>query len=1515
MTENYKLIIANQKLHKEISLLSSEKKQYRIGTAKEADIRFRIEDFFESFEFVLEYIEGEWNIYCSNSVFILEGEIRKLSSKHLVHGDAFAIKYTKSGQPLFQMWFLCDFGNEKKDYGKKIRLQNIDKIKIGRSTENEIVLNDTLMEDEKVCFYRENAQWFIEDQGFTYGVYLNGKPIWRCAAIKDGDFIELLGYGFYYKENCLFATANEKLQVNHIPCVENVSMDTKEDYPEFIRNTRLHTVLSEETISLLQPPAMPQKNTSNVVLSLLPALGMLTMVILLRGVLGSGGTYVIFSVCSLSIGIITSVFSFFSNNRKYKKSVKRREETYKRYLEEKRKEIEEAREKESRDFEKIYYSLEEEYNMVKTFSSKLFERSPADTDYLQLYLGVGQLPAKRKIQCDLQEKLELEDALEAIPEKIKKQYHNVKQVPILCDLKECNAVGIVGEKVDKETILRNSIMDLCTRHFYTDVKIYVIVADKNASLIRCMRMLPHLQNAELDIRNIGCDAESRNVIFEYLYKKLSEKESEGKTEPRDIIFVYDACGLKQHPLSKFIHKASQLGSCFLLFENQMEMLPQGCDNIINVSEGKGKLIHTDNCEESYSFSYQKISETRMEEVATALAPIHSKEVSLEGTMTKKITLYELFHLNHISEITLQERWKQAKVYESLAAPIGLGSKNKQIFLDIHEKAHGPHGLVAGTTGAGKSELLQTYILSMAMSYAPSDVGFLIIDFKGGGMANQFAKLPHLLGSITNIEGKEIKRSLKFIQAELKKRQNQFAQAGVNHIDSYIRMCKEGSNREVIPHLIVIVDEFAELKAQQPEFMKELISAARIGRSLGVHLILATQKPAGQVNEQIWSNSKFKMCLKVQNKNDSNEVLKSPLAAEIKEPGRCYLQVGNNEIFELFQSAYSGENMEENTVGREREFCIHEVELSGKRKIVFEQKNQVEKSTITQLDSVVDFIATYCKTEHITSAKEICLPILSKSIPYPVEEKEYLTKKEGLFVEVGIADDPQMQRQKEICMDLSQTNLIAIGSSQSGKTNLLLTIIKSLTEKYTPLECNFYGIDFSSMMLKNLEKMRHCGGIVCTNEDEKLKNLFQMLFQMITERREKMLEAGVSSFRAYREAGYKEFPYVVLFIDNLTALKELYLMEDNSLVKLTREGLAAGISIIVVNPQTTGIGYQYLSNFSTRIAFHCNDTGEYGVLFEQSKWSVEKIPGRCLVELERRLLESQIYLPFSSEKEMERVIELRAYVEQINEKTEGNARRIPVIPSVVTLQALQQEFDLSANPFAITCGLNYANVEPYFIDLEKVGVLALVGGEEKQQEAFVKNMSVECQLLQEQKECHAVEITLIGEQSTDWEGIEELEVIKEHTNQPERIKDILAVLEMTLAERYQKCSTESKALEKETLQVLVIKNREAIEQISHDVETMTCYRNIVKKYLSMKVCILWLGIANNLIPYNAPEVLRYIKDGKKFLVYEDLKNIQVTDISLVAAKQFKKPIEAGDVYYICESDIVKIKMLANPTLFR
>ena len=192
-------------------------------------------------------------------------------------------------------------------------------------------------------------------------------------------------------------------------------------------------------------------------------------------------------------------------------------------------------------------------------------------------------------------------------------------------------------------------------------------------------------------------------------------------------------------------------------------------------------------------------------------------------------MYDLLNIFSVDDLDLKKRWESSQVFKSMAAPLGVKTKNEVVYLDISDKAsaHGPHGLVAGTTGSGKSEILQTYVLSMATLFHPYDVGFVIIDFKGGGMANQFKNLPHMMGAITNIDGREINRSLLSIKAELVKRQSFFAQAGVNHINDYIKLYKKGIVKQPLPHLIIIVDEFAELKSEFPDFMKELISAARI----------------------------------------------------------------------------------------------------------------------------------------------------------------------------------------------------------------------------------------------------------------------------------------------------------------------------------------------------------------------------------------------------------------------------------------------------------------------------------------------------------------------------------------------------------------------------------------------------------------------------------------------------------------------------------------------------------------
>ena len=317
------------------------------------------------------------------------------------------------------------------------------------------------------------------------------------------------------------------------------------------------------------------------------------------------------------------------------------------------------------------------------------------------------------------------------------------------------------------------------------------------------------------------------------------------------------------------------------------------------------------------FNIEKKVEFDMELVSQILGNIPVLPRFGDTELPTSISFLEMYKVGKIEQLNILNRWQTNNPVVSLKAPIGV-NKTKDVFiLDLHEKYHGPHGLIAGSTGSGKSEFIITYILSLAINYHPNEVQFVLIDYKGGGIAGAFenrqtaVRLPHLVGTITNLDTSEMNRTLVSIESELKRRQIKFNQVrdllGESTIDiyKYQKLYREGKITEPISHLFIISDEFAELKKQQPEFMNQLISIARIGRSLGIHLILATQKPSGVVNDQIWSNSKFKICLKVQDRSDSMEVLKKPDAASIKEVGRFYLQVGYDEYFEIGQSGWAG----------------------------------------------------------------------------------------------------------------------------------------------------------------------------------------------------------------------------------------------------------------------------------------------------------------------------------------------------------------------------------------------------------------------------------------------------------------------------------------------------------------------------------------------------------------------------------------------------------------------------------
>ncbi|WP_242871234.1 type VII secretion protein EssC [Pseudobutyrivibrio sp. YE44] len=1505
----YKITLFNSRVYKEVTVEDSFE-GLMIGTSRNCQVQFISEDFGRDFIIRLKNNQGSVIVSADSGIYFSANGNEAASFEIRVGGALLAMD-ENTRQELINLQFDADFSTVQDNYNYVINIQGQNTISIGGAGNSTIRFFDRELKDGAVTLIRANGGFQIDDSKLAYGTTINGSLHKdRNELFKPKDFLGIYGHSFYLDGELLYTSDTLGVATN-LPSQLIEAKNIHFQYPKYTRSVRQHYKVPQDSIEVLPPKSKTNDEHKNLFMILLPTVMMLCVMVVLRGLMmGSNIGYVIMFAASGVISGVLAVINYFQDKKKRAEKEEKRIAYYNNYIQGKENEIIESRADEKTIQLRMNRSVEDTMNSIQHFDGNLFSHTKDEEDFLDVWIGTGLVKSAVQVCFKPQEYIDIDDAMMDIPEQIHDKYQYIDGMPVVLQLRDANAVGFVADRTKLYQLMKNMIVTIAGEYFYKEVKMFLILGENDVPDFSWARWFKNMSSDNGGMRYFMYDDESAKQALEFLYNELSAREQLKadviKELPTFVVFVYRSEKIGKHPVMDYVEKAASLGFVFLFWEEQPELLNMFCSKLVFLESNtyKGYIQDAEDGKQIQPFVYPHTSRAEVQELALRLGCVYIDEMSLEETLTKNITLYELLGIMNAYDLDLSQRWGNSKIYKSMAAPLGVRSTGETVYLDIHEKYMGPHGLVAGTTGSGKSEIIQSYILSMATLFHPYEVGFVIIDFKGGGMANQFENLPHLTGTITNIDGKQIDRSLRSIKAELLRRQALFSEAKVNKIDDYISLYKQGEVETPLPHLILVVDEFAELKSEQPEFMKELISAARIGRSLGVHLILATQKPAGVVNDQIWSNSKFKLCLKVQDKSDSNEVIKSPLAAEIREPGRAYLQVGNNEIFELFQSAYSGAPAVVSSTENKRKYEIDGVDLAGRRTVLYKQKGEKVKGDQNQLEAIVERISEYCDEQHIEKLQAICLPPLAEVIAFPSKEELQFVDTD-IVAEIGVYDDPDSQYQGMHTINLTRENVMLIGSAQSGKTNLLQTIIRSVATKYSPAQVNIYAIDFASMVLKNFEGLNHVGGVVTSSDDEKLKNLFKLLYSEIEARKKKLLSVGVSSFAAYLEAGKTDLPQILLLVDNLTALREMYFTENDELLGICREGLTVGITVIIANTQTAGMGYKYLSNFSCRMAMFCNDSNEYSTLFEHCRERIEDIHGRCLVEINKNHMDCQTYLAFEGVKEIERVQAIREFVAEQNAAyPDMQARQIPVIPSLLKAETVVKSYvGFAKKKFELVVGLNYATVEPYVVDVGSMGAIAVCGRAGSGRHNFINyTVNMLARMYPDMTEVHIID------------GIDKgLAHLKDKPNvmtygmTNEVAVELIAKAEQVLGARYDALTAgEDTVLAQAKLLLLVFNSADAITAISTNATALASFKNIIGKYKNMKVGIIIGGIENEPIPYNAPEILKKLKEQKHFMFFDNLGAMKAAEIPLVAAKAFKKQIELGDGYYLKDNLIVKLK---------
>ncbi len=1508
MAENaYKLTMLFRGTYREVELSAETPDEFQVGVGQGCHIRFRKELFFDDFYLEFRRVKTGWQLRCSPNIYLTQDGVLKQQSIQLVHGLHFRI-LSQAETEMFQCNFLLDFEQENHAYDRRIDLSGIDQVLIGGSEECHILLRDDLVGNDVMELLRENGQWTVADKRSRYGVEVNGTLIKRGkVALNDYDFFSMVGHSFFLKEDALYTAIDQGSTVT-LPYTDRADSGSCMVYPAFNRSTRIQYQMPDKEIEIQPPPPKPSRNKKGLLFSLIPSLAMLALVVVLRGIMGGGGSFVIYSACSMGIGIIMSIATYFSDKKQYKKDVASREEAYQEYISQKRTDIEALREAEKETLCLIHPALEESIAEAEAFGKRIFEIGPQDADFLQTRLGTGPVASSCPVQYSKQEFIDKEDPISLLPEKLAEEYQILSEAPVIAHLADANGVGFVGEKNQLDDMVTVLSLDLALRHFYKEVRLCYLLAPHDVSRFSWLRWLQHTHNPITGGRDFLYDDESGQVLLEFLYRELSDREAlltekpEASFSEHYVVFALDQTAIAKHPVSKFIDSCSKYGFTFLFFEKAEELFPRGCGQIVRLNDlpGESAVLEAMNGGVMQYFTPTVVPQSIAISTTLHLAGIHVEEAALEQALTKNITLFELLNILTPSDIDLGTVWDSSKVYKSMAAPIGIKRKNEIVSLDISDKAnaHGPHGLVAGTTGSGKSEILQTYVLSMAVRFHPYDVSFVIIDFKGGGMANQFRNLPHLSGSITNIDGREIDRSLQSIKAELIRRQTLFSQSGVNRINDYIKLYKSGVLEQPLPHLIMIVDEFAELKAEYPDFMKEIISAARIGRTLGVHLILATQRPSGVVDNQIWSNSKFKLCLKVQNREDSNEVLHSPLAAEIVEPGRAYFQVGNNEIFELFQSAYSGAALP-NDSGEMRTPCeISSVSLSGRRTLLYtNQDRAANENAPKQLDALVDYIHMYCEQAHIKKLPGICLPPLPQTLWLSQLPPPQAESKLGIVAPVGIYDDPSTQSQGTYTMDLTGENCLVVGSTQMGKTTFLRTVARALIEKYTPQEVNFYLIDCGAMALMPFSKAAHTGGVVLTHEEVRMENLFKFLNRELIRRRECFAQKSVGTYAAYLEAGFTDLPQIVVMVDNIATFREYYDNLMDSFLFLTREGLGAGISFVVASAQSNALSFRAMANFSRRIAFTCTDDDEYSNLFGRSGISPRETPGRALVQVDKRTLECQMALGETGTLEIDRAKELTEFIDLRNQAFLGlpSAAPIPMVPEQLDEEQLAaQHPEMFRAAYLMPLGMDYGAVDWVSLNLAQAGCFVLTGRDDTFRVSFTRYF---LSSLQRMAVFSPMEIHVFDGMEGELSIAEGLGCVDSYCADTQ---ESLSMLEDLFARMKRRQTWD-------ILTVLILEDEKLVQTLCTSPEFNGMFLKLIQKGEEYGVFLLLPNVPNTNLPFNAPEAMKALREQRQGILFESLTNSKLYDApSGQLLRALGLPSGAGDCYLFQNQQVLRIK---------
>jgi len=1095
-----------------------------------------------------------------------------------------------------------------------------------------------------IIYYDDFGEFWIEDNNSTNGIYVNSFFIKSDdesrprVKLSYGDVIDLYTVKVIFRDNCLqIDKITGNLRVSSMREFNPIHLSKEDNMPVLKRPPRQIVPLPDEPIKLPTPPS-EQKNSrdfTRILTYMFRPLMWLGIPLVAGLISGTTGNVNWMTSSMYVIGPVMMVIQFIIQGNKTKKENAKKFAKYREKLTNKSTEIDKNKKTQNILYSKIHTNPEENLRRVLSFDWRIWERNADNDDYLAVRLGEGNDKTSFEIQLPEKDSLD-EKPVELVEEleEVQELHSMIRNYPININLNEMPIVGVIGLYSSRMKSLLSIITQLSIHHSPDDLRIGIICDEEDVEYFDSIRFLPHLwvegsSNKLIfasDNKNKDCDGkcyekDKNNTSFcKYCYKKTAfdrlfeifddrdkkfkDKDSPIKTfYPNYLFIITDIKLIKDanaHEFCNFLlDDHSNLGIYSICAGEQKNDLPQSFKNIVTAGFEKGNLSMNDG--ETKLFHMDLYDASTTDQISRSLAPVQIENMMVGTSIPNYVSLLELHNAKTLNDLNLLETWNKQYINPIPIAPIGKIDNTKNLELDIRAKGIGPHGIVGGTTGSGKSEFLLAVILGMAIKCHPNRMSMVILDYKGGSTAESCQKLPHVRGTVTDLDkGPLTRRALAAIKYEIEYRESvfqDFSQKMGTRIEDLKTYISEVNDGPIITYLLVIVDELAELKIREPHAMEILEDIARRGRSVGIYLLLTTQNPQGVINQQIQANVNYKICFRI-SKDNSRGIIDSPEAAYISDrtPGRALMRVGNDELV-AFQSAYTGaeyigeqHNLHERIIPN-----VYEINKEGIRTpIYYTAKEKLNGTDSSQLNMVVKHVISTAYHNDINSLNDLWLPVLpdSLSLEYLLEDIIFTNQgwpeehKSNLKVCIGLSDDLVNRQYIPTIFDFDKhkNHLAIYGASYSGKSTFLYAFMTSLALTNSPETVNIYMFDLSVTPNVMFEKLPHIGNIFTGGEDGNVQEGLNLLLNEIKRRSALFTKTSVNNISEYNIVNEEEkLPSIFIIVDNIEIFSEYKGGVIAQLEEILRTGIAYGIYTIATTKDKRTMPYEFRKHFESN---HC-----------------------------------------------------------------------------------------------------------------------------------------------------------------------------------------------------------------------------------------------------------------------------------------------------------------------------------------